>query len=131
MANPATTAPKAPTTPVAAEAKPKKERKVWKSLFDSADAAVKEATSRTGGPRRAFHVKFNGKDYYVVTHNPTTVGTPVLEHLGGTAQEIGKPTRATKVPTADAILSMLKDLPEEERKKVEAQMGSLLGHHKK
>lgn len=127
------TAQKAPTVPAPkseaasnGEKKPKREKKVWKAIFPTAEEAVKEATSRTSGPRRAFNVEFQGKTYHVVSHNFMTVGTPLAEHLGMKATEIGKPPRAAKAASADTVLDMLKNLPEEERAKVQAQLGNLL-----
>jgi len=99
--------------PVAGDA-PKKEKKTsWKDLpaiFATSEEAVKAASARDSGPRRAFKVDLHGKTYFVVSHNFMTVGTPLLHHLGGTAEEIGKAPRAPKAVTADSVTEMLKTL---------------------
>lgn len=110
------------------EAKEKKPN--WKdlpSVFNTEAEAVKAAAERTNGPRRAFKVEFNGKVYWVVSHNYMCVGTPLALHLGMVATEIGKAPRAPKAVTAESLLDGLAALPAEEQAKIKAKMKELLG----
>lgn len=129
---------KAPTVPTPATEKaaekPKVEKEAktnWRdlpSVFATEAEAVKAAGERDKGPRRAFKVEFQGKTYFVVSHNLMTVGTPLLFHLKGAAAEIGKAPRAPKTPTADSILAMLEALKAsnpEEAARVAKQMKEL------
>lgn len=117
----------APAAPAAPEAKPEKVKKpktVYQTIFDSAEAATKEAADRTKGPRRAFKTTLNGVELFVVANNEGRAGGVAFEKAGGKVEELGK-TAKVKPAGVDAILSMLNALPPEERAKVEAAMKGL------
>lgn len=132
---PAVPAPKSeavvnkPTDPKAPAPVAKKERVKLPSIYPTAEAAIAEAAKRTSGPRRAFKVATkDGKEHFCVTYNYTTAGTEVLMNvMGATAEELGKPPRAAKVPTAESLIANLEALPEAEKAKVKEAMAKLLG----
>jgi len=120
-----------PATPAPAETKkPKKERKVWTTSFSTPEAAVKEAETRTTGPRRAFKCTFNGKEYYTVSHNEGRAGGVAFSAIGGTVEELGKKARAPKTPTVDNVKSMLETMKKDDPTKaaaIEAALKALTG----
>ncbi len=104
------------------EAKPAKVKKQWKYEFTSSDEAKTEAEGREKGPRKAFKVSANGKDYFIVHVNEGRALGYVAEKLGFTADEIGKSKKA-KVVGVDGLKAALEALPPEERAKFLAEYG--------
>jgi len=129
MADTKTAAPKAApaqaqaqaAAPATAPAKPKRgAQQLW---YDSAEAAKKEAETRTEGPRRAFKVTDpSGKERFIVTHHER-------DAIGHTAQllntfkceELGAKARA-KITGLDAIMNAIALLPKEEQERIQALM---------
>ncbi len=110
------------TTPVAA---PKAGRVVPQTIYPDAEAAVKEAQSRTKGPRRAFKTTFNGKDTFIVSHNEGRAAGVAFLNVGGKVEELGRAPRAAKPVGVDGIMAAVNSLPEAERAAVLAQLKSL------
>lgn len=120
-----TTAPATAAATPNPENKPAKERGPGPGIFSTADEAMKEATSREKGHRRAFKVTVGDKDYFTVAHNPHLAASFIFEtKLKGTVTELGKTGRA-KMASVDAVVAALAALPPEERAKVEALLGGM------
>lgn len=117
-------APVAATAP-SPENKPKRVRGPGSGVFPSAEAAVKEAQSRTSGHRRAFKLEFGGKTTYLVSFNHHVAGYEGFIANGGKIEEIGRAARAAKAPSVDGVLAALNALPEEDRKKVMEQLKAI------
>jgi len=116
-------APAPATKPVEVpETKEKAPKKVWVYEFADADKAKAEAEGRTKGPRKAFKVTANGKDYFIVHVNEGRALGYVAEKLGFTADEIGK-TKKVKAVGIDGLKAALEALPPEERAKFLAEYG--------
>jgi len=101
---------------------PKKERVKYQEVFPSAKDAEEAAAAREKGPRRAFTVKFGGKDVHVVANNEGRAMGAALAHLGGTVQELGKKPSTRGPVGPDAIMAALNALPEADRAAVLAQI---------
>lgn len=128
-----TKAPAAPSKPapstepvVEKVKKEKKPRVEYKKVFESAEAATKEAGERTKGPRRAF--KCTAKDgtvIFAVGHNEGRAGGIAFEAIGGKVEELGGKAKKSKVMTADGIMNLVNALPEDAKAAVLAQLDAL------
>ena len=106
------------------EPKAKRARTVYQEVFPTAEAAVKEAESRTKGPRRAFTCKMGDKVIHCVGHNEGRAGGIAFAQVGGTVEELGK-TKKSKPMGVEGIMAVINALPEAERAAVLAQVNSL------
>lgn len=128
-----TTAPATPSADAPAKKeKPEGQVGKYQELFDSAEAATKEANGRTKGPNRAFTAKFTGKDgvektFHVVAGNWDRAAGIAFMQCGGVVDEIGKPerTKTVKPVGIDGIMAAVNALPEAERDAVMAQLKAL------
>lgn len=116
-------APKAPTTPPTKPEEAKKRTKVeLKSTFESPEAAIDEAASRTKGPRRAFRVTYGTTTIFVVAHNEGRAGGLGFAAIGGKVEEIGRTKKVKALNVAD-IMAAIGALPADQQAAVKAQMG--------
>jgi hypothetical protein len=105
---------------------PKKERKVYQTIFPSQVELLKELETRTKGPRRAFVCDHGGKKFYIAANNEGRAGGVAFQQIGGTVEEVGKKPKASKPVGVDGIMAAINGLPESERAAVMAQLKSLM-----
>jgi hypothetical protein len=120
----------ATATPTPAPVAEKAKRVPMQTVYPSAEAAIKEAQSRTKGPRRAFKTVLNGKELYIVHVNEGRAGGVAFETAGGKVEELGRAPRAAKPMGPEAVLAAVQGLPEADRKAVLDQLKTLLGAKK-
>lgn len=118
------TPPAPPAAPEPKAPKVKKERKVWQTVFPTAEEATAEANSRDKGPRRAFKTELNGEVLYVVANNEGRAGGVAFMKAGGTVEELGK-TSKKKDASPDTIIAALAAMPDEQRKLIEEALAKL------
>jgi hypothetical protein len=123
------TATQSPPTPAVAPVA-KKVRPVLQAIFKSEEECIKEANSRTKGPRRAFkvtemHGGKPGKVRFVVMHNEGRAGGVAWMDAGHIVEEIGRAPRKAKPLGLDGIMAAINSLPEAEKNAVLAQLKEL------
>src|SRR5262245_37204685 len=92
----------APPAPAAQEKHKRGQERPWR--FASAEEAIKEANSRTEGPREAFKVTLKDKTWYICHANARHAGYMALLDIGGVVEPIGKPPRAPRQLGVEGIL---------------------------
>lgn len=126
-------APAAPKAEGAAEEKSEKKGRVqYQEVFDTAEAATKEASTRTKGPRRAFECKYEDETFYVVANNEGRAGGVAFKQLGGEITELGAKGRRAPATQASvgSIMEAINAMPEADKAAVLAQLAALTGGKK-
>ena len=113
------------TPPTPADKKPRSA----KTFCATADEAIKIASERTKGARRAFHAQFQGKDIYLVAFNEDQAGGMLLDKVGVQLEEIGKvaKVKAPKASNPSDVFALLAAMPitEEQKKEFLAKFQTL------
>ena len=126
------TAGATPATETPEASKAKKVRKEWKELFPTAEEAVKEASSRTQGPNKAFTAEITDKQgvkqvYHIVAAAWGRACAIALTNAGFTCTEVGKPSRQAAKPVGEeGILKAIELLPAEQQAAIMAKLAGLV-----
>lgn len=125
---PSTPAAAAGAKPAAAAEAPKKEKRKrteYQQFFPTAEEAVKAASERTKGPRRAFKVTNGDKTEFIVHNNEGRASGAFGLKYGVKVEELGGKAKKTKALGVDQITNAISALPEDQRAAIIAALATM------